>query len=87
MRVFALQRRSIEGREIMGIEIAENVNAAPDGRPAFVTVGTHHAREWPSNEATQEFGLELINGYKSGNADLRAIEFSVQIQRLAFRSG
>ena len=30
-------------------------------------VGTHHAREWPSNEATQEFGLELINGYKSGN--------------------
>ena len=57
----------------MGIEIAENVNGAPDGRPAFVTVGTHHAREWPSNEATQEFGLELINGYKSGNADLKAI--------------
>jgi murein tripeptide amidase MpaA len=35
-----------------------------------VTVGTHHAREWPSNEATQDFGLELINGYKSGNRDL-----------------
>jgi murein tripeptide amidase MpaA len=73
VRTFALPRRSIEGRQIMGIEIAENVNAAPDGRPAFVTVGTHHAREWPSNEATQEFGLELINGYKTGNPDLRAI--------------
>ena len=73
VRTFALPQRSIEGRQIMGIEIAENVNGAPDGRPAFVTVGTHHAREWPSNEATQEFGLELINGYKSGNADLKAI--------------
>ena len=71
VRTFALPQRSIEGRQIMGIEIAENVNGAPDGRPAFVTVGTHHAREWPSNEATQEFGLELINGYKSGNADLK----------------
>jgi murein tripeptide amidase MpaA len=73
VRVFALRQRSIEGRQIMGIEIAENVTAAPDGRPAFVTVGTHHAREWPSNEATQEFGLELINGYKSGNPDLTKI--------------
>jgi hypothetical protein len=73
VRTFALPQRSIEGRQIMGIEIAENVDAPPDGRPAFVMVGTHHAREWPSNEATQEFGLELINGYKSGNPDLRAI--------------
>lgn len=73
VRTFTLPQRTIEGRQIMGIEIAENVNAAPDGRPSFVMVGTHHAREWPSNEATQEFGLELINGYKSGNADLKAI--------------
>jgi hypothetical protein len=73
VRTVALPRLSIEGRQIMGIEIAENVTAPPDGRPAFVTIGTHHAREWPSNEATQEFGLELINGYKSGNADLSAI--------------
>jgi hypothetical protein len=73
VRTFSLPGRSLEGREIMGIEIAENVTNPPDGRPAFVTVGTHHAREWPSNEATQEFGLELINGYKSGNPELSAI--------------
>ena len=42
--------------------------ATDDGRPVFVQVGTHHAREWPANEATLEWGLELINGYKAGNA-------------------
>jgi murein tripeptide amidase MpaA len=73
VRLMKLPRQSLEGRDIMGIEIAENVTNPPDGRPAFVTVGTHHAREWPSNEATQEFGLELINGYKSGNPDLSRI--------------
>jgi hypothetical protein len=73
VRVFTLPRRSVEGREIMGIEIAEGVNNPPDGRPAYIQVGTHHAREWPANEATLEFGLELINGYKAGNARLTAI--------------
>ena len=73
VRLFTLPRKSIEGRDIMGIEIAENVGNPPDGRPAYVMVGTHHAREWPANEATQEWGLELINGYKSGNAELRTI--------------
>ena len=73
VRTFALPRLSIEGRQIMGIEIAENVTSPPDGRPSFVMVGTHHAREWPANEATQEFGLELINGYKSGNGEISTI--------------
>ena len=56
-----------------GIEIAENVNATDDGRPYFVQVGTHHAREWPANEATLEWGIELINGYKAGNARIAGI--------------
>ena len=73
MRLFTLPGRTWEGREIMGIEIAENVTAPDDGRPAYVQIGTHHAREWPANEATQEFGLELINGYKNGDARLRGI--------------
>ena len=73
VRLFTLPLRSWEGREIMGVEIAENVNGAPDGRPAFVQVGTHHAREWPANEATLEWGLDLVNGYKSGNPRLAGI--------------
>jgi hypothetical protein len=43
-RTFTLPGRSLEGRQIMGLEIAENVGAAPDGRPEYVMVGTHHAR-------------------------------------------
>jgi len=73
VRLFTLPGRSWEGREILGVEIAEDVNAAPDGRPAFIQVGTHHAREWPANEATLEWGIDLVNGYKSGNARLAGI--------------
>jgi Zinc carboxypeptidase len=73
VRTFTLPLRSLEGRAIMGVEIAENVGAPPDGRPEYVMVGTHHAREWPANEATIEFALDLVQGYKSGNAELRAV--------------
>ena len=73
VRLFALPLKSYEGRDILGVEIAENVTNPPDGRPAYVQVGTHHAREWPANEATLEWGLEMINGYKSGNSRLTAI--------------
>ena len=73
VRLFTLPGRSWENREIMGVEIAENVNAPADGRPAYFQVGTHHAREWPANEATLEWGLELVNGYKSGDPRLRGI--------------
>jgi hypothetical protein len=73
VRLFTLPGRSWEGREIMGVEIAENVTAPPDGRPAYIQVGTHHAREWPANEATLEWGLELVDGYKKGKPRLAGI--------------
>jgi zinc carboxypeptidase len=73
VRTFTLPLRSLEGREIVGVEIAENVGAPPDGRPEYVMVGTHHAREWPANEATMEFALDLVQGYKNGDPELRAI--------------
>ena len=63
VRLFELPGRSLEGRPILGIEIAKGVKAPDDGRPVYVQVGTHHAREWPANEATLEFGYQLINGY------------------------
>ena len=73
VRLFTLPLKSVEGRDILGIEIAENVTATGDGRPVFTVFGTHHAREWPANEATMEFGLELIQGYKAGDARLTQI--------------
>ena len=72
-RLFELPGRSWEGRRMLGIEIAENVTATDDGRPAFVMVGTHHAREWPANEATLEWAYDLINGYKTGSPRLAGI--------------
>jgi hypothetical protein len=63
VRLFELPRRTTEGRAIMGIEIAENVGRATDGRPVMIQVGTHHAREWPANESTLEWGYELIKNF------------------------
>ena len=31
-------------------------------------MGVHHAREWPAGELTMEWAIELINGYKKGDA-------------------
>ncbi|HEX6389130.1 MAG TPA: M14 family zinc carboxypeptidase, partial [Solirubrobacteraceae bacterium] len=50
---------SHQGRELSGVEIARDVDAA-DGRPVFFTMGVHHAREWPSAEAAMEFAQLLV---------------------------
>jgi hypothetical protein len=51
-----------EGRAIEGVEISDDVNAIDDGKPTFIVVGTHHAREWPAAEAAMEFALMLDQG-------------------------
>ena len=56
---------SLEGRPIEGIEIAADVNRADDGRPVFLDLGLHHAREWPSGEFPMEFAIDLAKGYGS----------------------
>ena len=58
-RILQLPHRSREGRSVLGIEIAQNVNAV-DGRPVWYMDGLHHAREWPSGENTIMFGFELL---------------------------
>lgn len=54
---------SLEGRPIQGIEIAADVDATDDGRPVYVNMGVHHAREWPSGEFPMEFAIDLVQGY------------------------
>ncbi len=54
---------TLEGRPIQGIEIAADVNATDDGRPVFVNMGAHHAREWPSAELPMEFAVDLVSNY------------------------
>lgn len=67
-RLHSLSRRSLEGREILGVEISDNVAATGDGKPVFLMMGLHHAREWPSGEHSLEFAFDLVKGHAAGNA-------------------
>ncbi len=59
----ALPKKSLDGRTVYGLEIGRDVQAAEDGRPVFVLLGTHHAREWPSGELAMEFATDLVKSY------------------------
>jgi len=61
-----LSETTLEGRPIEGIEIANDVQAE-DGRPVFLQMGVHHAREWPSAEMPMEWGFELVQGLVDGD--------------------
>lgn len=58
-----LSERSYEGRDISGVEITRHPRRVHDGKPIFVNLGVHHAREWPSGEHVLEFAHDLVNGY------------------------
>jgi hypothetical protein len=67
VKLFTMPEKTYGGKDVLGIEISENVDRN-DGKPAFFNMGVHHAREWPAGELTMEWALELINGYKKGEA-------------------
>ena len=58
-----LPHPSLDGRTVYGVEIGRDVQAAEDGRPTFVLLGVHHAREWPSGELAMEFAYDLVKNY------------------------
>ena len=70
VRYFTLPEQTYEGRPVEAIEVAPKV-ARRDGRPTMVMLGVHHAREWPAGELTLEFAHELVNGWTSGNTEIR----------------
>ena len=61
VKPLVLPHKSLEGRQIAGIEITRDVQAK-DGKPVFLNMGVHHAREWPSGEHAMEWAFELVNG-------------------------
>ncbi|NJC67242.1 zinc carboxypeptidase [Planosporangium flavigriseum] len=63
VKPITLAYRSIEGRDIDGIEITPNAGNTADGKPVFLNMGVHHAREWPSGESAMEWAYDLVNGY------------------------
>ncbi|WP_051386171.1 M14 family zinc carboxypeptidase [Actinokineospora inagensis] len=72
VKAFSLPNQTWEGREVNGIEIATDVDNSNDGKAVNVTMGVHHAREWPAGEHAIEWAYELVNGYKAGG-DLRSL--------------
>ena len=75
VKPMALPGGSFQGRPLQGVEIAKNVHAAEeDGRPVFLLVGEHHAREWPSAEAAMEFAIMLARGYGNNDRITRLLE-------------
>jgi len=63
VRPIVLKNKTLEGREVKGIEITKDVDNLDDGKPIFFQMGVHHAREWPSAEHAIESAFEMINAY------------------------
>ena len=72
VRSITLPERTFEGRPVEGIEITKDVGNR-DGKPTFVQLGVHHAREWPSGEHAIEWAFELVEGYLKGSQRARKI--------------
>jgi hypothetical protein len=68
-----LPNPSHEGRPIEGLEITKNPEAA-DGKPVFLQMGLHHAREWPSGEHAMEWAYELVENYGSDERTTRLVD-------------
>ncbi|TCO46711.1 M14 family zinc carboxypeptidase [Actinocrispum wychmicini] len=65
VRAFTAAEPTIEGRDVVGIEIATDVNNLADGKAIDFVMGVHHAREWPAGEHAIEWAYELVNGYRA----------------------
>ncbi len=63
VRPVSLGLKSFQGRELSVLEISKDVAKPNDGKPYFVLIGMHHAREWPAAEMPLEFALHLVNEY------------------------
>ena len=63
VRPVTLKHRSLLGRDVNGIEISTGAQNTADGKPVFLNMGVHHAREWPSSEHTIEFAYDLLRNY------------------------
>ena len=65
MKLFTLPEKTYGGKDVLGIEITENVDRN-DGKPAFFNMGVHHAREWPAGEHAMEWALRADQRLQEG---------------------
>jgi hypothetical protein len=76
VRSFTMSHPTLDGRSVQGLTIGSDVRRATSGRPTFLMVGAHHAREWPSAEHTMEFAYDLVRGYGHDPRITRLLERS-----------
>ena len=62
-RPLTLPNKTVLGEDIRGIEVTVDADNVKDGKPVFLLMGAHHAREWPSAEHTIEFAFDLLQSY------------------------
>jgi len=70
VKPLTLENTSVLGKPIHGIEITDGAANTKDGKPVFLIMGVHHAREWPSAEHAMEFAYDLLESGDSRNAGL-----------------
>ena len=63
VKPITLPYKTLEGRPVEGIEISRDVHRR-DGKPVFLQMGVHHAREWPSGEHAMEWAFEMVQGLR-----------------------
>ena len=73
VRAITLPHPTTEGRPVEGIEITSNPGAR-DGKPVFLQMGVHHAREWPSGEHAMEWAFELVQNYGTDPRTTRLVD-------------
>ncbi len=71
-RAVTLPHPTIEGKDVVALEIAQNVGNTADGKPVNLTLALHHAREWPAAEHAMEWAYELVRGYAK-DAEIRGL--------------
>ena len=63
VKPITLPHKTVEGRDVVGIEITTDPWDTRDGKPVFLNMGAHHAREWPSAEHALEWAYDLLKNY------------------------
>jgi len=69
VRLLTLPNRTLEGRTVLGLEIATDVKAA-DGRPTLYIDGIHHAREWPAGEYPMMYAHHLVESLRARDPEI-----------------
>ena len=73
VKPITLPERTWEGRRVTGVEITRDPRAS-DGKPVFLQLGVHHAREWPSSEHALEWAFQLVRGYDDDERTRRLVD-------------